>query len=228
MFKLGRRSGGARPTRRAPVGALALVLGLVALLPGLGRAAQAYPPIFGSSESRHDNIRVFSQWSGVIDRMNTTPEPFTNACEGPKSSLCHLKEWNAFLASIKGLAPQSQLDRVNAFMNKYPYVQDIVNWGVQDYWETPLEFLYKSGECKDYAIAKYMSLRYLGWPAERLRVVVLQDLNLQLMHAILAVYTGDQIQVLDNQISQVVGAESIHHYRAVYSVNEQYWWLHQG
>jgi hypothetical protein len=33
--------------------------------------------------------------------------------------------------------------------------------------------------------------------------------------------------VLDNQISRVVPAEIINHYKPIYSINEQAWWLHR-
>lgn len=190
-------------------------------------AAQTYPPLFGTTEIRNDQLTFFTKWTGVLGRMRQTPEPFEETCEVPQANRCHLKDWNAFLDGLKGLGKTDQLDRVNAAMNNFPYIEDIVNWGVKEYWETPLEFLYKSGTCKDYAIAKYMSLRYLGWPVDALRVVVLRDLNLQLDHAIVAVYLDDQIYVLDNQIHHVVNAASIHHYRPYYSINEEHWWLHR-
>ncbi len=190
--------------------------------------AMNYPSIFGSTEVRFDNLQPLAQWNAVIARMRVTPEPFRTVCEQPPF-LCHLKQWTAFLDSIKGLDQQSQLSRVNDFMNNFPYVSDIMNWSRNDFWETPLEFQHKGGECKDYAIAKYWSLRYLGWPVDELRVVVLQDLNLRVAHAILVVYLGGQALVLDSQIKgRVVSASSINHYRATYSVNELHWWLHRG
>ena len=48
-------------------------------------------------------------------------------------------------------------------------------WGVMDYWETPAEFFQKSGDCEDFAIAKYFALRDLGFPASQMRIVVLKD-----------------------------------------------------
>ena len=131
-----------------------------------------------------------------------------------------------FSTALKSVDRRAQLDLVNDFMNKFPYIEDIVNWGQANYWEAPLEFLHKSGDCKDYAIAKYMSLRYLGWPVDALRLVVLRDVNLSADHAVLAVYTADGILILDNQIRDVTNAQNIHHYRPYYSINEQYWWFH--
>jgi predicted transglutaminase-like cysteine proteinase len=205
--------------------AFVLCLGLAAAAPKV--AAETPPQLFGTTEIRNDDLAVFTKWTGMLDRMRQTPEPFVDQCELPQAGRCHLKEWNAYLDGIKDRSKRDQLDAVNATMNRFPYIEDIVNWGVKEYWETPLEFLFKSGNCKDYAIAKYMSLRYLGWPVDALRVVVLRDLNLQLDHAVVAAYLDDQIYVLDNQINTVVNASSIHHYRPYYSINEEHWWLHR-
>jgi predicted transglutaminase-like cysteine proteinase len=188
--------------------------------------AESPVPLFGTAEIRNDSLAPMTHWTGMIERMRTTPEPFADACEAPDEQLCHLKQWNGFLDGIKGLDRRAQLDKVNAYMNQFRYIEDITNWGRANYWEAPLEFLHKSGDCKDYAIAKYMSLRYLGWPVDELRLVVLRDMNLNADHAVLAVYFNDQILILDNQIRDVTNADSIHHYRPYYSINEEHWWFH--
>ena len=185
------------------------------------------PKLFGTTEIRSSQLAPFTHWEEMLNRMRTTPEPFSDACEAPQDRLCHLRAWNQFLVGERGRAKRDQLDEVNAFINKFPYIDDITNWGRTNYWETPLEFLHKSGDCKDYAIAKYMSLRYLDWPIDELRLVVLRDINLSADHAVLAVYFNDDILILDNQIHQVTNADSIHHYRPYYSINEEYWWLHR-
>jgi predicted transglutaminase-like cysteine proteinase len=202
-----------------------LALACAAMSGGFADGARAGARLFGTSEVRSDQLAPFTHWTGMIERMRATPEPFADACE--TAAACHLKAWNAFLQSVKGLDRRAQLDQVNGFLNKFPYTDDIVNWGQRNYWETPLEFLGKSGDCKDYAITKYMSLRFLGWPVDELRVVVVRDVNLNADHAVLAVYLDDQILVLDNQIGAVTNADSIHHYRPYYSINEQYWWFHR-
>jgi predicted transglutaminase-like cysteine proteinase len=208
--------------------ACALTLVLLALGSTQPRASAADPAgLFGASEIRGDNLLMFGKWNGVLQRMQATPEPFDDSCEGP-AFRCHLKEWNAFLLSIKSADKMAQLEAVNDRMNNFPYIEDVVNWGREDYWETPLEFLQSSGDCKDYAIAKYMSLRYLGWPVDQLRVVIVQDLNLHLGHAILVVYIDGKTIALDNQIRHLIGTENIHHYRPVYSVNESHWWLYRS
>ncbi|MEQ8805421.1 MAG: transglutaminase-like cysteine peptidase, partial [Rhodospirillales bacterium] len=147
--------------------------------------------------------------------------------------ICGNAEWIEFLKSVKDLNKLDQLRQVNERMNKATYVQDKNNWGQNDYWATPQEFMARFGDCEDYAIMKYLSLRMLGWDDNDLRVVAVKDLNLKVGHAILVVYmtakSGERIPlVLDNQIGTVVKASSIRHYQPVFSINQKYWWRHLG
>ena len=99
---------------------------------------------------------------------------------------------------------------------------------MRDYWATPKQFFDRNGDCEDYAISKYISLRNLGLPVEDMRIVVLNDLNLKIAHAMLVVYLDGEALVLDNQITQVINARRIRHYKPIYSINERNWWLHRG
>jgi len=74
----------------------------------------------------------------------------------------------------------------------------------------------------------------LGMPGRNCTVVARQlldrqpikDLNLKVGHAVLVVYLNSRIYLLDNQIKQVVEANSVYHYSPVYSINENNWWRH--
>ena len=88
--------------------------------------------------------------------------------------------------------------------------------------------MYRTGDCEDYAISKYVSLVHLGWPKENMRIVVLQDQNLNVAHAILVVYINDQALVLDNQIPQVIDSTRIKHYKPIFSITDGRWWLHRS
>jgi predicted transglutaminase-like cysteine proteinase len=184
-------------------------------------AAISPAPLFGTSEIHSSNLKMFPKWRGMLQlfekqRKSCVPEQ------------CMKKQWDAVIARLRGLDLMSELHEINTEMNKRPYVPDAVNWSLPDYWATPFQFLQKGGDCEDFAIAKYMALRELGVPAVSMRVVVLNDLNLGIAHAVLAVYIDGNPYILDNQISKVVPASSIHHYQPVYSINENGWWLHRN
>lgn len=130
------------------------------------------------------------------------------------------------LKSEAGQPRLAQLQAINQFFNQWQYRTDEQNYGERDYWATPLEFLRRSGDCEDYAIAKYVSLRQLGFGAEELRLVVLHDIVRDLPHAVLAVYLDGEIYILDNLTTAVLRQEQVSHYVPYYSVNETTRWAH--
>ena len=138
---------------------------------------------------------------------------------------CNLQKWRAKLKELSNELPELQLNTVNSYLNQFSYVDDRRNWG-RDYWEIPQEFLKKFGDCEDYAIIKYLSLRELGWSADIMRIVVLTDMNLKVGHAVLIVNFQGKNMLLDNQITLVIDANKVHHYRPIYSLNEKGWWRH--
>lgn len=97
---------------------------------------------------------------------------------------------------------------------------------MEDYWAIIKEFLQNNGDCEDYAITKFYSLRKLGFDNDQLRIVILQDTNLNVAHAVLAVFSADDIVILDNQVTPILSHNDIKHYTPLYSINEKGWWLH--
>ena len=121
---------------------------------------------------------------------------------------------------------REQLKAVNLYANSRDYVLDLHNYGVEDYWAIPREFLNNGGDCEDYAITKFFSLRWLGLPTEDLRLVIVQDTNLRVPHAVLAVARGNEVFILDNQVQAVLPHRDVVHYAPVFSINEAHWWIH--
>lgn len=185
--------------------------------------------LFGSSEVRNNVLDAFTKWTGVIGRTarNGLGENPALPCRIGVTLQCRTKEWKDFIAGLKGKDRKTQLEAVNRYINQSPYITDIATWGITDYWETLGEFIDKDGDCEDYAIAKYYSLKALGFDISEMRIVVLEDENLHVPHAVLAVFLDGNSFILDNQIPAVVRDTSIVHYRPIYSINEQAWWFHR-
>jgi len=194
------------------------------VLAGRGEARD-YPALFGTREIQKTNLTNFPRWAKVLEQFDREVSSPDELCERAKRS-CPMKEWRAHLRSLVDLESKAKIDAINRYMNKFPYIEDSVNWGVNDYWATPSEFLSRGGDCEDFALAKYFSLKILGFPIEQMRIVLLQDLNLRIAHAILVVYLNGRALVLDSQIKEVVPADAIYHYKPLYSINETGWWLH--
>ena len=186
--------------------------------------------LFGSREIMSHQLSAFKKWNGMIERHVMETEPGRKRkgpCRVTVNFRCPIDEWNDLIAGLKNKDLSLQLDRINRHMNRAAYITDIINWGVKDYWATLRQFFTKDGDCEDYAIAKYYSLKELGVPAENMRIVVVQDTNLDVAHAVLVVFDEDKAWVLDNQIQYVVQEKTILHYKPLYSINEKAWWLHR-
>ncbi|WP_374314100.1 transglutaminase-like cysteine peptidase [Dongia sp.] len=181
--------------------------------------SKPYPKVFGTSvELPSKNFGKFPKWTDMLKRWDDSRAECA-------SSTCSSKSWLPLLEKLKGEERLQQIKDVHLALNSRKYTLDINNWGMEDYWATPYQFLKKNGDCEDYAIAKYMALKKLGVPPEDMRVIALQDLNLNLGHAVLIVYDKSGPLLLDNQIKTVVQANTIRHYKPVYAINEQGWWL---
>ena len=62
-----------------------------------------------------------------------------------------------------------------AIPNAFPYVPDQLAGKPWDDWESPLTFLQRSGDCEDYAIAKYLTLRLLGIPKSEMAILIVRE-----------------------------------------------------
>lgn len=206
--------------RLSPASILCALALLAAAADTPARAATTYPPLFGTREIPSDSLKLFPKWRGVLER-------FAEEKTGCFDPLCAQGYWKKLIDDLAGADRGTQIDTINREMNEKLYIVDPINWGVPDYWATPFQFNRKNGDCEDYAIAKFMALRALGVESAEMRIVVLNDLNLGIAHAVLVIYVDGRALVLDNQIKSVVPADSIRHYQPVYSVNEDGWWLHR-
>ena len=189
----------------------------------LGAKVAGAEQLFGYRELPQEEMSTYvPQWLRVMERDIVEDVPEGN-CTDSFFNRCHLKNWDAFLNKSKGLSPLQQIQAVNQYANNKDYVLDMDNYGVEDYWAIVKEFFYNGGDCEDYAITKFFSLRRLGFRDSDMHIVVLQDTNLRIPHAVLAVSFGGQILILDNQSREVLPQQQIFHYVPLFSVNEEGW-----
>ncbi|MCF7204052.1 cysteine protease LapG [Pseudomonas oligotrophica] len=117
-------------------------------------------------------------------------------------ALPRIEAWQALLQQGGGLSELEQLAEVNRFFNRHVRFSDDVRvWAQEDYWATPAESLIRgAGDCEDYALAKYFTLRRLGVPSDRLRITYVKALRLNQAHMVLTYYAtpGADPLVLDN------------------------------
>jgi len=165
-----------------------------------------------------------------LDRMQQLArERYGNAAEET------VADWRRMMAAAQEVDEVERLSRVNAFFNRrIAFEDDIVVWKQPDYWATPLETMGRAaGDCEDFAIAKYMSLRLLGIPAEKLRLIYVRariggaQSNVSQAHMVVGYFAtpGGEPLVLDNLIGEVRPAARRTDLVPVFSFNSEGLWV---
>ena len=136
-----------------------------------------------------------------------------------------LLAWNRLLSEVQALPEREQLAAINRFFNhQLAFRTDQQIWGVDDYWASPVEALLKgAGDCEDYALAKYFSLRQVGVPAEKLRITYVKALARNQAHMVLTYYDTAQGTpwVLDNLTDSIQPASERNDLLPVYAFNAE-------
>jgi predicted transglutaminase-like cysteine proteinase len=140
-----------------------------------------------------------------------------------------LNNWLQMLNSAKTQGDEVKLQRVNDFVNRnIVFEDDFSIWEQTDYWATPLETIGQGrGDCEDFAIFKYLSLRSAGIPDSRLRLIYVKaKLNtpngpLLQAHMVLAYYATPNAEplVLDNLDKTIRPASKRNDLHPVFSFN---------
>lgn len=127
------------------------------------------------------------------------------------------------------LPDRDKLELVNQFFNaNVQFLNDIDLWQKNDYWATPLEMLsIGAGDCEDYSIAKYFTLKELGIDEDKLRITYVKATEIGQAHMVLTYFeTKRSIPlVLDNLIVDIKPASRRNDLVPVYSFNGTGLWL---
>ncbi len=201
------------------VSALALCALMLTVIPGFAAQTRARVRLFGTVEFQMD-LKKQRNWLSAIEKHTSKPIFFD---EKRFNASTH---WKDLKQQTEGKPLLQKLNIVNKFWNMWPYRTDPEVYGKQDYWAAPYEFLGKSGDCEDYCIVKYYTLKALGVPVDDMRIVVVKEMIRNIGHAILVVYDGDGIYILDNLSEAVRSAERVRNYMPQFSVNEKHRWVH--
>jgi predicted transglutaminase-like cysteine proteinase len=139
-----------------------------------------------------------------------------------------LQYWRQLMNEKRTVPEREQLVAVNDFFNGARFVDDRDLWQVADYWATPEEFLLRdAGDCEDFAIAKYFTLKAMGVAPDKLRITYVKVESLQQAHMVLAYYPDPQSEplILDNLNRHILPATERPDLRPIYSFNAESLWL---
>lgn len=151
------------------------------------------------------------------------------------SGTAAVSAWRDLLAQAAAQPEAMTLKHVNDFFNRrIQFSEDEAVWGKPDHWATPLETLGRGqGDCEDFAIAKYVTLKLLGVPAEKLRLTYVKariggpQSRVVQAHMVLSYYpaAADEPLVLDNLITELRPASRRPDLTTVFSFNAEGLWV---
>ncbi|WP_146875789.1 transglutaminase-like cysteine peptidase [Halovibrio variabilis] len=149
-----------------------------------------------------------------------------------QAGLSVLEEWFSLLQQLQNKDVQAQLRGVNDFFNRrIRWIDDIQVWGQEDYWATPLEAMGKGqGDCEDYSIAKYITLKQLGVTSRYLRMIYVRARigrsQITQAHMVLGYYSAPDAEplVLDNIVPSITPASQRTDLDPLFSFNSDGLW----
>jgi len=154
---------------------------------------------------------------------------------GP-ARVAFLRDWQQTLADTRSrsMPEKDKLVRINDFINRnISFEDDLSIWNQSDYWATPLETIGQGrGDCEDFSIIKYYSLKDAGVPVAKLRLVYVKARlegpagpYLQ-AHMVLAYYPTPNAEplVLDNLVPEIRPASQRSDLQPVFSFNSEAIW----
>ncbi len=139
-----------------------------------------------------------------------------------------VETWDSLMRLDPSIPEKEKLQRVNDFFNQIRFVSDQIHWKKKDYWATPIEFISTNGgDCEDFTIAKYFTLRELGVSDKKLRLTYVKAIRLNQAHMVLSYFETPSSEplLLDNLDKEIRLASKRRDLVPVYSFNGNGLWL---
>jgi predicted transglutaminase-like cysteine proteinase len=189
----------------------------------LGLTGEATEP-FGRPASIMSGGGLRAKWLSVAQRIDDERVQLA-LCDGDREH-CASDAALRLLAIVDGARARdgrARLGEINRAINlAIRPMSDLAQYGDDiDVWSSPLATLSRgTGDCEDYAIAKFVALRLAGIPAEDLRIVVMRDLLQGEDHAVAAARLDGRWLMLDNRRMAMIDDVHIRNYRPRFVLDE--------
>ncbi len=137
----------------------------------------------------------------ILDAKDFKLNPnFTIKNPSPQSKYI-LKDYEKFINKIKYKKKSEQIKLINSYLNSMRARYDGKR-NVDDYWSTRGEFLSRGGgDCEDYAIAKYYTLKDLGLKDKDMCLLVVREKHSKSYHMVLGVWTNSHVPIILDNLS---------------------------
>ncbi len=166
-----------------------------------------------------------ARWLPKQVTLNDTQLAAATAKYGPEAG-ARLKAWGDLLGSLSGLPERDQVAKVHDFLTfAAVYASDEQHYGKKDYWATPTELIATgAGDCEDFALARYASLRQIGIPPEQLQLAYVKRGEEAHMVLLYREKSGGEPWVMDNLEMDMLRTPGRQDLTPVFGFNEQHLW----
>jgi predicted transglutaminase-like cysteine proteinase len=154
---------------------------------------------FGTTVA-HDGA-MSAKWRGLQPAIQLEARILDLCRTGRKLCPPAAARFLAIVEAARDRSGRARIGEINQAINlAIRPMSDTAQYQVAGVWATPLmTFVTGVGDCKDYAIAKYVALREAGVALEDLRIVILRIAALNQDHAVTAARVDGQWFILDNR-----------------------------
>ncbi len=199
-----------------------MVLGLMAIL-----VAMPFLAAGAATPSREEPVDYLPQWNNFATRQSRSLAVLDQCRQNPEQCRSQdVRRWAALVDSLEEQNRLRQIITVNKWFNRLPYKHDEYAHGPLDHWADMVEFLERRGDCEDYALSKYYTLRTLGFSPEQLRIVVVYDSVNYLNHAVVMVHINGTRYLLDINADDTSPSSLYSRYKPIYAFNEHKAWFY--
>jgi len=197
---------------------IASMLLLIGLLCPAAQAAGQPDPLADENARR-----AAANWRDVLARIDSEEETLAACRATPDACSPAARQLLRIVELGRQRAGRARLGEINRAVNlSIKATSDWSQYGVDDFWSTPLATLEKgAGDCEDYAILKYLALREAGVSPDDLRLLIVSYPRRRIFHAVLAVHLDEEWLLLDNLTMAMVNSLEATQYRPLIALDDR-------
>lgn len=154
------------------------------------------------------------KWTGVKQKLPREARTLARCRANADACTPAAKRFLAVIDKAAAREGWTRIAEINRAINlTIKSVDDKTQYSVRDLWASPLmTFASGAGDCEDYAIAKFVALREIGFSDDDLRLVIVHDRTADEDHAVTAVRYEDHWLILDNKTLEIRRDDSVAHF----------------
>lgn len=180
-----------------------------------------------SAALRKESVNTLPSWNDFFERQSRSMQALLSCEHNPAAcESAEIERWAGLIGDLRQQNKLRQIITVNKWFNRLPYKYDEYAYDTLDYWADTRQLLKSRGDCEDFALSKYYTLRALGFSPEEMKVTAVYDKENFINHAVLMVYINGTRYMLDINDDDTSPSPMGTRYKPLYSFNEVNAWYY--